>query len=161
MMRSLVRVLPCLLLGFVAVLLARTASAATRLPGVLGDHMVVQRDHPILIWGWDDPGAEVAVTLGENHARAKAGDDGRWQVELPALPAGGPHEISIRGTDTIKITDVLAGEVWLASGQSNMEWTVGGVENAQEEIANARHPRIRHLKIPPSPFRNASRGRRN
>lgn len=127
------------------------AMAEVKLPAVLTDHMVVQRDVPVLIWGWDDAGSEVTVSLGDQIAKAKAGDDGRWQVALPAQKAGGPHEIKIKGSSEVTLSDVLVGEVWLCSGQSNMEWTVSNSNNPQEEIAAANHPQIRHIKIPHVP----------
>ena len=131
-----------------AVFLAVSSTdAAVRLPAVVGDHMVLQRDEPIRLWGWDDKGTEVTVTLGEAKATAKAGDDGKWSVELPAMKAGGPHTISVKGSSEVEVKDVLVGEVWLASGQSNMEWAVSQSNDAQKEIAAADHPRIRHIKV--------------
>ena len=127
------------------------AMGEVKLPAVLTDHMVVQRDVPVLIWGWDDAGAEVTVSLGDQVAKAKAGADGRWQVALPAQKAGGPHEIKIKGSSEVTLSDVLVGEVWLCSGQSNMEWTVSNSNNPKEEIAAANHPQIRHIKIPHVP----------
>ena len=130
-----------------ASLLALTAQAAVKLPAVFTDHMVLQREQPIAVWGWEDAGKEVTVTLGDAKATAKADESGKWTVKLPALKTGGPLTLTVAGTSTVTLTDVLIGEVWLCSGQSNMEWTVGGVNNAQEEIAAAKFPQIRHIKI--------------
>lgn len=133
------------------------AQAGIELPPIITDHMVIQRNMPVILWGWDAPGQEVSVTLAGGNAKAKAGSDGRWQVSLPAMPAGGPHEIVISGSATVTVKDVLVGEVWLCSGQSNMEWSVGSSDNAEKEIASANHPKIRHIKVPHIPADKAQR----
>ena len=135
------------------VLLAKfsVVQAEVRLPAVLTDHMVVQREKPILVWGWDDARSEVVVSIGGHQAKAKTDANGRWQVALPPHKAGGPHSIKIKGTSELTLTDVLVGEVWLCSGQSNMEWTVNNSNNPKEEVAAANHPQIRHIKIPHVP----------
>lgn len=92
---------------------------------LFADHAVLQRDRPLPVWGWDAPGTKLMVTLGKVQAEAVAGADGRWQVTLPAQPAGGPVELTVAGTRTEKRSDILLGEVWLCSGQSNMGWTLG------------------------------------
>jgi sialate O-acetylesterase len=129
------------------------AQAAVKLPAIIGDHMVLQRDQPLPIWGWDTPGTEITVTLGETRATATADETGKWCVQLPAMCAGGPYTMSVQGTDTVSVTDILIGEVWICSGQSNMEWTVSNSNNPAEEIAAADHPRIRHIKIQHTPAR--------
>jgi sialate O-acetylesterase len=85
--------------------------------------------------------------LGEARVAAKADADGKWKVELPAMQAGGPHTMQVSGTTTVTVKNVLVGEVWLCSGQSNMEWRVRQSQNAEQEIAAADYPRIRHIKI--------------
>jgi len=130
---------------------AATARADVRLPGFVNDHMVVQRDVPLPVWGWADPGEAVSVELGGHGATATADAKGRWRVSLPALPAGGPHVLTVKGKNTLTVSDILAGEVWLCSGQSNMEFTVGGVVNAGKEIAAATDPMIRHLLVAKRP----------
>lgn len=132
-------------------LLPASLQAEVKLPAIFGDHMVLQREMPIPVWGWDKPGTEVTVTLGDTSAKATAGEDGRWMVKLPAQKAGGPHTVKVSGSSDVTFNDVLIGEVWLCSGQSNMEWTVARSANPQEEIANGNHPRIRHIKIPHVP----------
>jgi len=139
---------------FVLLLLAAPLPAATRLPSVVGDNMVLQRGEPVPVWGWDDPGTLVTVTLAGQTATATAGADGRWTATLPAMVAGGPHELIIDGTDNVTVKNVLIGEVWLCSGQSNMEWTVKRSRDAEMEIAAADLPRIRHIKIPHRPADN-------
>lgn len=111
-------------------------------------HMVVQRDRPIPVWGWTAPGAEVRVALADRTGRAVADRSGRWQVRLEPLPAGGPHTLTVEGPQTVRVEDVLAGDVWLCSGQSNMQMPVKGALNAKEELAAASHPRIRSFTVP-------------
>ncbi|HRF00648.1 MAG TPA: sialate O-acetylesterase [Pirellulaceae bacterium] len=126
-------------------------AAETRLPKVLTDHMVVQRQKPIRIWGWDDPGQVVQVSLGDETVTGTADDQGRWAVDLAAREAGGPFEIKVAGSSERTLGDILIGEVWICSGQSNMEWPVAASDNPEQEIREANHPRIRHLKIPHIP----------
>jgi sialate O-acetylesterase len=121
--------------------------AATKLPAFITSHMVLQRDTINNIWGWDKPGAEITVTSGSFMTKSTAAADGTWAVQLPPMQAGGPIAITIKGTAEIKIDDVLIGDVWLCSGQSNMEWNVSQSANAQEEIAAGNQPQIRHCKI--------------
>jgi len=127
--------------------LVAPALAETKLPSIFGENMVLQRDQELPVWGWDDAGREVTVTLGDSKATAKAAEDGKWQVKLPAMQAGGPHVLTVTGSSTVSFKEVLVGEVWLCSGQSNMEWVVNNSNNPKEEIASAKHPKIRHIKI--------------
>lgn len=146
--------LRCTLAVAAAVCLFAAASglhAAVTLPSVIGDSMVLQRDREVPIWGWDDPGTTVTVKLGDAEVSAKADGEGRWLVNLPAMKAGGPHTLTITGTDTKTVKDILVGEVWLCSGQSNMEWSVSASDNPAEEAAAANYPNIRHIKIPHVP----------
>lgn len=129
-------------------LLAQPAIADVRLPHVFGDYMVLQRDRALPIWGWAEPGEKVSVSMGDNQATATADAGGRWKVELKAMPAGGPHELVVRGTNTVRFEDVLIGEVWVGSGQSNMAWSVSKSADAKKEIASADFPRIRLLSVP-------------
>lgn len=131
--------------------LAPAAYAETKVPAIFSSHMVLQRDQPIPVWGWDTAGTEVTVTLGEQKKTAKAGDDGKWTVSLDKLSAGGPHKLTVKGTSTKEYDDILVGEVWICSGQSNMEWPVSLSKNPQEEIKAANHPRIRHIKVAHTP----------
>lgn len=124
------------------------AQAQVRLPAFFSEHMVLQRDIPLPIWGWATAGEKVAVQLGAATATTTADAQGRWKVVLPALPAGGPLELTVSGKNTLKVSDILIGEVWLCSGQSNMEWIVWSSSRAAEEIAAADFPQIRHIKIP-------------
>lgn len=125
--------------------------ADVKLPAVIGDNMVLQRNAEVPVWGWDTAGTEVTVSLGKAKVSAKADESGKWMVKLPAMKAGGPHEMTVAGSNTVTVKNILFGEVWLCSGQSNMEWTVGRSNNPKEEIAAAKHPNIRHIKIPHRP----------
>ena len=131
-----------------ALLLAPALSAETTVSSIIGNNMVLQRNAPVVLWGWDDADTTVSVTIGDSSANATVADDGSWSVSLPTMKAGGPHAISINGSSTLEIKNVLVGEVWFCSGQSNMEWTVSRSNNPQEEIAAANHPTIRHIKFP-------------
>jgi sialate O-acetylesterase len=126
------------------------ASAALKLPAIVSDGMVLQRHKPVTLWGWADPGAQVTVQLNGDKERARADAAGRWQVELPKLKAGGPHEIDISTStgDRTTIKDVLIGEVWICSGQSNMAWPMAATTRAEQEIAAATYPLIRLIEIP-------------
>ena len=133
-----------MVLVFILTGLAAVASADVKLAGVFGDHMVLQRDVPLPVWGWTDAGEAVTVTLGGQTKTATAAADGKWAVRFDALQVGDPIQLQVKGkTNTVTLSDVLAGEVWLCSGQSNMEMTVGGVTNKDAEIAAAKYPQIR------------------
>ncbi|MFN9606471.1 MAG: sialate O-acetylesterase [Planctomycetota bacterium] len=123
--------------------------AEVRVADIFGDHMVLQQNQKVRVWGWADPKESVTVSIGSNRATAQSDSSGRWLVELPPMAASkSPTKMTIRGSNTIEIDDILVGEVWLCSGQSNMEWTVAMSSNPKEEIAAAKHPLIRHIKIP-------------
>ena len=98
------------------------AQADVKLPKVIGSHMVLQRDRPLPIWGWADPGEEITVRLDDATATAKADAQGNWKVVLPAVKADGKaHRMTVSGKNKIELDDILIGDVWLGSGQSNME----------------------------------------
>jgi sialate O-acetylesterase len=125
------------------------AADSLRLPPLFADGMVLQRDKPVVVWGWAKPGALVVVRLGDKTGRANTSVNGAWKVTLPPHAAGGPFTLSIQaGADRSEIHDVLFGDVWLASGQSNMEWEVAQSNDASAEIANAHDSLIRQFKIP-------------
>ncbi len=134
--------------------LAGLARADVRLPAVIGDNMVLQQSTETPIWGWADANEEVTVKGSWNaESRSiKAGADGKWRVKLPTASAGGPFTITVTAHNTITLENVMLGEVWLCSGQSNMEWTIGpgvgpGLDNSAEEIKNAQYPQIRLFKV--------------
>jgi sialate O-acetylesterase len=123
--------------------------ASLKLPRIFSDRMMLQRDIPAPIWGWAKPLADVTVELAGKRASAKADNHGKWRATLPASTAGGPHELIVRsGDETLRISDVLVGEVWVCSGQSNMEWTLAQNEHlATADIAAANDPLIRHFTV--------------
>jgi sialate O-acetylesterase len=126
---------------------AALTPAAVRLPALLSDHMVVQREQPVHIWGWADPGEKVRVAFANTNRDDVADDAGRWSVYFPPQDAGGPYEMTIEGTNRIAISDILVGEVWVGSGQSNMEMQVDRVNDAAKEIAAADFPKIRLFQV--------------
>ena len=126
--------------------------AEVRLPGFFGDHMVLQQEKKIRVWGWADPGESVTVAIAGGSSQVVAGDDGKWTATLPAMKASKQsHTLSVKGSNTVELNDVLIGEVWLCSGQSNMEWSVKASANAADEIAAAKFPMIRHIKVGRTP----------
>ncbi len=136
------------LLTSLSLVLAFCARADVKLPTLLGDHMVVQRGLPVHMWGTGDPGESVSVVFRGETRSATADADGEWSVFLPPSQAGGPFEMTIAGKNKITLADVLVGDVWVGSGQSNMWWPVKETLNAQSEIAAANHPRIRLFTVP-------------
>lgn len=120
-----------------------------RVAALFGDHMVLQRGKPVPVWGWAEPGTEVTVTARDQSAVATADDDGRWTAELEPLTVGAPFTVTVSSGDaTHTFDDVLAGEVWLCGGQSNMQWSVKQSNHAAAEIAAADHPKLRVVSIP-------------
>lgn len=125
-----------------------SARAEVKLPHVFGDHMMLQRGQPVNVWGTAAPGAKVTLKLGGNSAEATAGPDGRWQGQLPALEQGEGLELVVAEQNTVTIKDILVGDVWLCSGQSNMEFKTGGMATvAKEEIDGANFPKIRLFRV--------------
>ncbi len=123
--------------------------ADVKLPAVLGDHMVLQQDMPVPIWGWSGAGEDVTVKFAGQNQSAKADADGKWSVKLSPLTASDqPGDLVVSGKNTLTLKDVLVGEVWLCSGQSNMEFNVGSTKNAQQEIQDANYPQIRLFSVP-------------
>lgn len=130
----------------VVALLSSTAWADVRLPAVISDHMVLQQDVAAPIWGWADNAEEVTVTIAGQSKSAKPAIDGKWLIKLDKLTTGGPHELVVKGKNTLKIVDVLVGEVWLGSGQSNMAMTVSRSKDFEAEQAAANLPSIRMFR---------------
>ncbi|MCC6697876.1 MAG: sialate O-acetylesterase [Candidatus Hydrogenedentes bacterium] len=118
------------------------------LPSVIGDHMVLQQDNPAPIWGKTDPKIKVTVTLGDVKKSVKSDEQGKWRVDLGPLRPGGPYELTVKAKKTKAVVqDVLVGEVWVCSGQSNMEWPVSRALNPEEEIKNANYPNMRLFTV--------------
>jgi sialate O-acetylesterase len=131
---------------FVAI--TSTANADVQLAGLFVDNAVLQRDQPIPIWGTATANEEVSIALAGQTAKTKAREDGRWKVIMPKLEAGGPHSLVVECKNRVEIKNLLVGEVWLCSGQSNMAWTVSRAKNPQSEIAAADFPKIRMFTVP-------------
>ncbi len=123
-------------------------AAAVRLPGVLTSNMVLQRNKEIKIWGWADKSEKVTVQFNNKTLSAKADETGSWTIKFPAMKEGGPYAIIIKGKNTITLDNILIGDVYICSGQSNMEWVVKNSNNSAAEIANSDYPQIRLLTIP-------------
>lgn len=144
------RIQVCLRLLTPALLIAVGAlgRADVRLPKVFASHMVLQRDMPLPVWGWANPNETVTVQIGQQKVTADANADGEWKATLQPLKAGGPLTLTVSGSSTITLEDVLIGEVWLCSGQSNMEQGIGACQDPEKEIAAADYPQIRLLMVP-------------
>jgi len=125
-----------------------TAVADVKLPALIGDHMVLQRDMSNTLWGWADAGEEIRVTFNGQTKTTKADDAGKWSLKLDPIPVGGPFEMTITGKNTIRLSNILVGDVWVCSGQSNMQWSVRASADPDNEIANANYPKIRLITVP-------------
>jgi len=139
-------------LPVLALLVALTlpAQAELKVPSIIGDHMVLQRDLANPVWGWAEPGDDVTVRIADQTASATAGDDGSWVVELEPM-TGSPHalQMSIQsGDDSLVFSNVVVGEVWVCSGQSNMQWPVTRADDPDLEIPTADYPNIRLISVP-------------
>ena len=121
--------------------------AAVKVPTLVSDHMVVQQDLPVRVWGHADAGEAVSVQFHGQTVATKAGAEGKWAVYLNPMKAGGPFEMTIAGQNVITVHDVLVGEVWVGSGQSNMEFRMTSAKNAEQEIAEANYPKIRLFEV--------------
>jgi sialate O-acetylesterase len=128
-------------------MLAYTAMANVELPNILSSNMVIQRDTNTKIWGTANAREEVSVTFRGETAKTKADKNGAWHVSVATGKAGGPFEIIIEGNNTIKLENILVGDVWVCSGQSNMEWPLIQTNRGFEEVANANYPNIRLFKV--------------
>ncbi|MFO7937740.1 MAG: sialate O-acetylesterase [Kiritimatiellia bacterium] len=128
--------------------LTATLYAKVKLPSVFSSGMVLQQGQNIPVWGQADPGEAVTVTFAGQSSKATADKNGKWTLELKPLKASAkPAVFTVKGYDTVTFRDVLVGEVWFCSGQSNMEWRMSNIENAEKEIPEADNPLIRHFKV--------------
>lgn len=133
-------------------------AAPLRMAALFGDNACVQTGRPVAVWGWGDPGAEVTVSMGKSSAKVAVGKDGRWKAELPELPAGGPYVLVAKsGEQTVESRNIVAGEVWLASGQSNMFFPLSKTQDAARDLPEAGNGNLRLFRseIVPS-FETAS-----
>ncbi len=131
---------------FLAATCATVSLAEVKVPPVFSDHMVLQRDLAAPVWGTAEAGEEVAVSIAGQSHTAKADAEGNWSMKLKPLKAGGPHVLSIKGSNNVVLKDVLVGDVWIGSGQSNMAGGVGGYAKGDEvlaELADGTYPQLR------------------
>jgi sialate O-acetylesterase len=140
----------CVLTALIA-LLSVSACADVTLPAVLGDHMVVQRGLPVHVWGMAVPNEAVSVTFRGETRSATADENGRWSVFLSPGEAGGPFQLSVKASNIIVLNDVLVGDLWIASGQSNMEFPMTDLADASAEVAAAQFPKIRLFLVEHKP----------
>jgi sialate O-acetylesterase len=142
-MKARTQTLACLVLLFITA----SASADVKLPAIFSDNAVLQRDMPVPIWGTAEPGEEVHVAIAGQTHKTKADDKGKWRVTLTPLKVGEPLKLVVEGKNRIERNDILVGEVWLCSGQSNMEWPMKLTTNADLDIAGANQPTIRLVRV--------------
>jgi len=142
--KSLLSLVYLILISF-----AHNGLADIKLPNVIGSGMVLQRDMAVPVWGWAEAGEEVTVSFSDQTKKAKAGNDGKWIVKLDSLKANSEGAtLTISGKNKINLDNVLVGEVWICSGQSNMEWAIRQSMNPKEEAAAANYPQIRLFNVP-------------
>ncbi len=132
----------------IALGVSATAAADVKLPAIFGDHMVLQQGQKDRVWGSAEPGEEITVTIENQSHKTKAGPNGKWSVSMDPLPVGGPHTLTVKGKNTVKFEDVLVGEVWICSGQSNMQWSVNASYDPDLEKLSANFPKIRLISVP-------------
>lgn len=137
-----------LIAGVLLASLPVCAWADLRLPALFSDHMVLQRDRAAAVWGWADPGDTVTLELAGQKVGLQANDKGEWSGQLPALPAGGPYTLSISdGAESIEVSDVMVGEVWLCSGQSNMDMRLQKIWSDPEIEAKLQRDGLRLFRV--------------
>lgn len=137
------------LLTFATVALAPCLRAELKLPAIVGDHMVLQQKQSDLIWGWDTPGTTVSVHFADQTKTAQAEQDGKWSVQLDPMNANAtPQVMTISGTSKKELQDILIGEVWMCSGQSNMGFTLSQDWNGDIQSASSTLPNLRLIKVP-------------
>jgi len=140
-----------IILSSITFLICYSLYADVTLPKIFSDNMVLQRNKQIPVWGWANPNEKITIQFDHQTKKTKADKNGKWMVKLDNESAGGPYQLIVKGKNTIIINDVLVGEVWICSGQSNMEMPIEGwgkINNYKEEIADANYPMIRHFKVP-------------
>ena len=137
------------LFSFIFLLSLQTVVGQLTVAPLFNDHAVLQRGKPVAIWGWAKAGSKISVSIAGKTAQATTPKNGKWMATLPAMPGGGPYELTIKsGAETLSFTDVWLGEVWLCSGQSNMEWKLSQAHNYGTEKPLANQPMIRQFYVP-------------
>jgi len=136
------------LIGLLLIIFSFSAYAEVRLPQLVSNGMVLQRDTKLKLWGWASPGEKVSIVFNGKKGSTVTGADGKWLIELAAMKAGGPYTMTIKGNNTLTLTDILLGDVWFCSGQSNMVLRMEAVkEKYPEDVANANFPEIRNFYV--------------
>jgi len=130
------------------IVFCRPLPADVRLPALIGPNMVLQRDVQLPVWGWADAGEKVVVKIASQKKSTQTGPDGKWKLTLSPMKAGGPHHMVISGKNTIRINNILVGEIWICSGQSNMALALNSAETGKEEAKKANYPNIRFFTVP-------------
>ncbi|MBS0202445.1 MAG: sialate O-acetylesterase [Planctomycetes bacterium] len=136
------------LAGMTLFALAQGVRADVKLPNVFGDHMVLQQGQKNKVWGLADAGETLVVSIDGKDQSTTAAADGKWHVMIEPVPVGGPYELKVKGKNEVVFHDVLVGEVWICSGQSNMQWSVNSSTDADLERAAAKYPKIRMINFP-------------
>ena len=140
-----------IVLFLTGILFTIVAFADITLPKIFGNNMVLQRNKPISVWGWAAPNEKIMVQFNKQTKNTTANKAGKWQLFLASENAGGPFKLSVKGNNEVNLQNILVGEVWVCSGQSNMEMPIAGwgkINNYQNEIKEANYPQIRHIKVP-------------
>jgi len=130
-------------------MIAQSSFTQVKLPRLIRDSMILQRDSKIKIWGWSSPNEKIKITFNKKDFKTKADANGNWSLLLPAMKAGGPYTMNIDANTHITLKDILIGDVWVCAGQSNMvhQMSLHSVRYA-DEVANANYPQIRHFWVP-------------
>lgn len=142
------KIIIVLLIETLFVFFVLQSRADVKLPKIFSSNMVLQQGIEIPVWGWAEKGERISVTFNEKTVRTRANNAGEWQVKLPEQEYGGPYKLIVQGKNTIELKNIMIGEVWICSGQSNMQWRVDQSNNAEEEIAAANFPNIRLFNVP-------------
>jgi sialate O-acetylesterase len=135
------------IVALVGILRWTAVEAAVSLPEVFSDHMVLQQGQINPIWGWASPNETVVIEIGDQRHTVVADERGQWRAELEPLRVGGPYILEVRGPNLLRIEDVMVGEVWFTSGQSNMRFPVSATTSAAETIASSRCEDIRLFQV--------------
>jgi sialate O-acetylesterase len=134
-------------LAVAVIVIPAAALADVKLPAIFSDQMVLQRGMKVPVWGWADPGEAVSVTIANQKQSATADDKGHWRVSLEPISSDEPQTMVVEGRNRLEVKDILVGEVWICSGQSNMEFKVKDSWNGDLDVASANHPKIRLLNV--------------
>jgi sialate O-acetylesterase len=137
-----------IIFSVMATLLACSLYANVRLPKIFNDNMVLQRDHSIPVWGWADSKEKITVRFNQQTRVVTADKSGKWKIEFSAESAGGPFQLVITAKNSITLSNILVGDVWVCSGQSNMEFQLKNSSGADNEIITANYPQIRQFEVP-------------